>query len=147
MALLQIIYRYFLKSDFRCILYVFSNLGFRLTIHQETLIQCGRIRFYLYSIQIRLVGYHLFCQVCGKTSIYFFFVEMNHSLSFCNSSFTLRKAVFISQFQTSVNEKIVECVYNMLFRLSLKRGFGGCEHGFDGCDGFGGFSGFCRFVF
>ena len=23
-------------------------------------------------------------------------------------------------------------------RLSLKRGFGGCGHGFDGCDGLGG---------
>ena len=25
----------------------------------------------------------------------------------------------------------------MFFRLSLKRGFGGCGHGFDGCDGLG----------
>ena len=30
-------------------------------------------------------------------------------------------------------------------RLSLKRGFGGCEHGFDGCDGLGGFNGFSEF--
>ena len=33
-------------------------------------------------------------------------------------------------------------------RLSLKRGFGGCEHGFDGCDGLdglGGLNGFSEF--
>ena len=28
-----------------------------------------------------------------------------------------------------------------VFRLSLKRGFGGCGHGLDGCDGIGGFDG------
>ena len=32
-----------------------------------------------------------------------------------------------------------------LRRLSLKRGFGGCRHGFGRCDGLGGFSGFGGF--
>ena len=30
-------------------------------------------------------------------------------------------------------------------RLSLKRGFGGCGHGFDRCDGLGGLRGFDGF--
>ena len=38
------------------------------------------------------------------------------------------------------------CKYSVdLIRLSLKRGFGGCRHGFGGCDRFGGLSGFNGF--
>ena len=32
-----------------------------------------------------------------------------------------------------------------IFWLSLKRGFGGCGHGFSGCDGLGGLGGFSGF--
>ena len=37
------------------------------------------------------------------------------------------------------------CFPGVLGRLSLKRGFGGCGHRFDGCYGLGGLGGFSRF--
>ena len=70
------------------------------------LIQSGRFHDYLYSILVRLVGgYHFFARFVEKRVFVFFFtiseslLEMNHFLIVCNSSFTLRKAVFISLFE------------------------------------------------
>ena len=48
----------------------------------------------------------------------------------------------------AIFEKYLVSLVSLIFRLSLKRGFGGCGHGFGGCNGLGGlggFGGFCGF--
>ena len=61
MALLQIIYRYFLKSYFLCILCVLQ-LRFSSSNTPRNLTDSVRaIKYYLYSILVRLVGYRLIC--------------------------------------------------------------------------------------
>ena len=45
----------------------------------------------------------------------------------------------------AIFEKYLISLVSLIFRLSLKRGFGGCGHGFGGCDGLGGLGGFGGF--
>ena len=102
MVLLWIIDQYFLNLIFD-VFYVFSDLGFSLTRHEETLsIQPEWFENYLYSVLVRLMEYHLFLPGLWKNKYLFFFfclflflffllcfftlslLEINHSLIFCN---------------------------------------------------------------
>ena len=47
------------------------------------------------------------------------------------------KPLIISITNVLINQNLIQNK-----RLSLKRGLGGCGHGFDGCDGLGGLGGF-----
>ena len=47
------------------------------------------------------------------------------------------RPLIISITNVLINQNLIENK-----RLSLKRGLGGCGHGFDGCDGLGGLGGF-----